>query len=114
MTDELPVDTSTLKLESVHDANVLNTLLSLLFEPTPTLHNLLVPSVLLRLTARSSPPASYHELIDICAAVANDWTWDQKAEFIAGHPMIGAPKVSGLSGKEQGGGPVTPRVVIVR
>lgn len=111
---ELPVDTSTLKFSDIHDAKVLTTLLSLLFEPTPALQNLLVPSVLLRLTARSTPPATYNELIDICSAVASDWTWEQKAEFIAGHPIIGAPKVGGLSGKEQGAGPSTPRVVLDR
>ena len=96
------VDTSILKLEDCHQADTLTQLLSLLFEPTPELQSLLVPSVLLRLTARQTPPRSYEELIDICQQVAEGWTWEQKAGFIAGHPMIGEVKTVGLSGKEQG------------
>lgn len=107
-------DKSTLRLEDARDANVLTNLLSLLFEPTEPLRSLLVPSVLLRLTARSEPPSSYNELIDICKDVSGTWTWGQKAEFLSGHPMIGEQKVSGLSGKEQGAGPVTPKVVLDR
>ncbi|WVQ63270.1 uncharacterized protein L199_001421 [Kwoniella botswanensis] len=106
---------SILALSSLSSAPALESLLVLLFEPSTALRNLLVPSVLLRLTARSEPPASYNELIDICQEVSNDWTWDEKAEFISGHPMIGEVKgLSKLSGKEQGNSTVTPKVVLDR
>ncbi|WWD08449.1 hypothetical protein V865_006561 [Kwoniella europaea PYCC6329] len=106
---------SILSLSSLASAPALESLLVLLFEPSTALRNLLVPSVLLRLTARSEPPASYNELIDICQEVSSDWTWDEKAEFISGHPMIGEVKgLSKLSGKEQGNSTVTPKVVLDR
>jgi hypothetical protein len=111
--------------------------LSTLFEPSPSLHSLLVPSVALRLTADfplspssstepassilteispASPPiASYAALVDLCERVAQGWTWDQKADFVGGHPMIGEVKVlSTLSGAEQGGAVPTPRPVLDR
>ncbi|WVW80894.1 hypothetical protein I302_102885 [Kwoniella bestiolae CBS 10118] len=106
---------SILSLTSLSSAPALESLLILLFEPSSALRNLLVPSVLLRLTARPSPPKSYNELIDICKEVSNDWTWDEKGEFISGHPMIGEVKgLSKLSGKEQGNSVVTPKVVLDR
>ena len=107
------IDASQLPLDKCSDPKVLDPLLSLLFEPTPSLHNVLVPGVLDRLSS-TAMPSTYSQLIDTCSDVASQWTWEDKAGFIAGHPMIGAPKVSGLSGKEQGSGPVTPQVVIDR
>ena len=108
-----PLDTSTLSLAQLTDQSTLAQLLSLPFEPTPALHDLLVPRVFDRTISRGVPE-SYDALIDICADVGSGWIWDQKADFVQGHPMIGAPKVSGLSGKEQGGGPATPKVVLER
>ncbi|RSH85250.1 hypothetical protein EHS25_005057 [Saitozyma podzolica] len=94
MSDPAP---PSLALEDSRNADSLTHLLSTLFEPSPPLHSLLVPSVLLRLTATTTPPPSYSALIDL------------------GHPMIGEQKaVSKLSGKEQGAGPVTPKVVLDR
>ncbi|KAK8850509.1 hypothetical protein IAR55_004427 [Kwoniella newhampshirensis] len=104
-----------LALEDCTSADSLTQLLTLLFEPSDPLRDLLVPSVLLRLTTRTSPPSTYNELIDICEEVAKDWTWDEKAEFLSGHPMIGEVKgLSKLSGKEQGGAVVTPQVILDR
>ena len=104
-----------LVLDDLQSADSLTSLLSLLLEPSPPLRSLLVPSVLLRLTARQSPPSSYNEVIDICAKVAEGWTWAQKAEFLSGHPMRGEVKgLSALSGKEQGGPTPTPKVVLDR
>ncbi|GFZ48131.1 hypothetical protein JCM24511_05879 [Saitozyma sp. JCM 24511] len=112
MSDPAP---PSLALEDSRNADSLTHLLSTLFEPSPPLHSLLVPSVLLRLTATTTPPPSYSALIDLCAEVASGWTYPQKAEFLSGHPMIGEQKaVSKLSGKEQGAGPVTPKVVLDR
>jgi hypothetical protein len=102
-----------LSLDSYRDAQSLTGLLSLLFEPSEPLRTLLVPSVLLRLTASEPPVSTYTALVDICANVAEGWTWDQKADFISGHPMIGEVKgLSALSGKEQGGG--TAKLVLDR
>ncbi|KAK4687190.1 hypothetical protein P7C73_g2933, partial [Tremellales sp. Uapishka_1] len=108
-------DTEILALHSLSDEQNLTALLSLLFEPSPPLHSLLVPSVLLRLVAAEAPPTSYNHLIDICAQVAEGWTLPQKGEFLSGHPMIGEVQgLSKLSGKEQGGAVVTPKVVLDR
>ena len=104
--------TANLTLEKcASDRSTLDQLLSLLFEPTPTLHDLLTPAVLQRLRAGATPK-TYEEIIDVCRSVGNSWKWDQKAEFVHGHPMIGAPKVTGLSGKEQGS--PTSQVVLDR
>jgi hypothetical protein len=102
-----------LALRDVNDATTLTSILSTLFEPSPPLNSLLVRSVLLRLTAADPPISSYNKLVDICAEVAEGWTWEQKAEFLSGHPMIGEVKgLSALSGKEQGG--ATREVVLSR
>ena len=106
-----PFDPSILQVQDCHDADTLTSLLSLLLEPTPELHSLLVPSVLLRLTAEDAPPKSFSDLIDICDDVVVGWAWEQKGGFINGHPMIGEVK-GGLSGKEQGG--ATRPIVLAR
>ncbi|WRT70648.1 uncharacterized protein IL334_007646 [Kwoniella shivajii] len=104
-----------LSLSDLNSASALEQLLVLLFEPSEALRKHLVPSVLLRLTARSSPPENYNDLVDICEGVASEWTWDQKSEFISGHPMIGEVKgLSKLSDKEQGNSSPTPKVVLDR
>lgn len=104
-----------LSLDSIKDADSLSRLLCLLFEPSPPLRTLLVPLVLLRLTAADTPPPSYTALVDLCAEVAAGWTDAQKADFLSGHPMIGEVKnLSALSGKEQGGASPTPKVVLDR
>jgi len=106
-------DQPILALEDLTSSTSLTTLLSLLFEPSPPLKTLLVPSVLLRLTSLDTPPASYSQLIDVCSEVAEGWTWEQKAVFLSGHPMIGEVKgLSAMSGTEQGG--ATPKVVLDR
>lgn len=111
----MSVSTADLTLERCReDKSTLDHLLSLLFEPTPTLHDVLTPSVFDHLKARPAPK-SYEEIVDVCQAVGAGWKWEQKAEFVHGHPMIGAPKVTGLSGKEQGGGgSATSQVVLDR
>ncbi|WWD20692.1 hypothetical protein CI109_105168 [Kwoniella shandongensis] len=103
------------KLSALTTPASLTQLLVLLFEPSSALHDHLVPSVLLRLTARNSPPSNYSEVVDICEEVASEWTWDEKGEFLSGHPMIGEVKgLSKLSGKEQGGAVATPKVILDR
>ncbi|WVO17435.1 hypothetical protein L204_105127 [Cryptococcus depauperatus] len=101
-------------LSSINDTNSLTLLLSLLFEPSPPLHSLLVPSVVSRLS-NSSLPQTYSDVVDLCAKVAEAWTWEQKGQFINGHPMIGEVKgLSKLSGKEQGNGGPTPEKTLDR
>lgn len=104
------------ELSQLQQRDELDHALALLLEPTPTLHDLLVPQVLSRLETINQPLDTYSHLIDLCLDVAADWTYDQKARFVQGHPKIGAPaaKISALSGKEQSAGPVTPRVVLER
>ncbi|ORX41058.1 Oxo-4-hydroxy-4-carboxy-5-ureidoimidazoline decarboxylase [Kockovaella imperatae] len=106
-------DPSMLKVEDCQDADTLNALLSLLLEPTPELRSHLVPSVLLRLTARENPPSTFGEIVSLCQEVVSEWEWKDKGAFINGHPMIGEVK-GGLSGQEQGGGPATRPVVLKR
>jgi hypothetical protein len=104
------------ELSQLQQRDELDHALSLLLEPTPTLHDLLVPQVLSRLETINQPLDTYSHLIELCLDVAADWTYDQKAQFVQGHPKIGAPaaKISALSGKEQSAGPVTPPVVLER
>lgn len=108
MSDDIP------SLAALQNIDSLTIVLSTLFEPSPPLHSLLAPSVLERLSS-SSLPQSYNQLIDICANVAEGWSWEQKGEFLSGHPMIGEVKgLSKLSGKEQSGGGATPKEVLER
>ncbi|ADV19789.1 hypothetical protein I305_00307 [Cryptococcus gattii E566] len=106
MSDDIP------PLAALQNIDSLTIVLSTLFEPSPPLHTLLVPSVLERLSSPSLPQ-SYNQLIDICANVAEGWSWEQKGQFLSGHPMIGEVKgLSKLSGKEQSGGGATPKEVL--
>jgi hypothetical protein len=108
----MSVPTSNLTLEKCSSSeSTLDQLLSLLFEPTATLHDLLTPAVFERIQAGPGPK-TYEDIIGDCELVGISWEWDQKAQFVHGHPKIGAPKVTGLSGKEQGS--PTSQVVLDR
>jgi len=101
-----------MSLPPIHDlpAN-LGTALATLFEPSPTLYSLLLPVVRSSLDADSI--TSYSELVDRCAEIAKGWTYDQKAAFVAGHPMIGeVSNLSALSHKEQAS--VATRPVVLK
>ncbi|TXT04227.1 hypothetical protein VHUM_04225 [Vanrija humicola] len=99
-------------LAALRTREPLQAALSTLFEPTPALSDTLVPAVLARL---DNPPASYAALVDLCADAASAWSYEQKAAFVAGHPMIGEVKgLSAHSAKEQGGVKPTPAVVLAR
>lgn len=102
-----------LDLCDLRDADRVSSLLCELFEPSSALTDVLVPAVLLRLSSSPAPPESYNALIDICAEVVDEWTLDQKADFVSGHPMIGEVQLQGHSAKEQGASP-TPKVVLER
>jgi 2-oxo-4-hydroxy-4-carboxy--5-ureidoimidazoline (OHCU) decarboxylase len=85
--------------------------LSLLFEPSPILVDGLVPQLSNALSAQPRPD-SYASLIDSALAQVMTWEPSQRAQFIAGHPRIGAVKIaSGLSVKEQGATSTSPETI---
>lgn len=91
----------------------LDSFLSLLLEPSPTLHNKLVPAVQAELQASS--PTTYSQVIDVCDEVAKGWSFEDKEGLISGHPLIGEVSgLSSLSSKEQGNSKRTPDVVLQR
>ncbi|WOO79592.1 putative allantoinase 1 [Vanrija pseudolonga] len=99
-------------LADLANNDALHSALSTLFEPTPALEHTLLPAVSARLS--TSPAQSYGALVDLCAEVALQWDWGDKAAFVAGHPMIGEVKgLSAHSAKEQGVKPTAP-VVLAR
>lgn len=87
-------------LDSLTDPSKLETCLSTLFEPSAALKDFLVPALVDKYK-RDGTPLSYAGVIHDCSEAAKSWSWDQKSDFITGHPLIGAP-ATGLSGKEQG------------
>src|SRR4051812_5042182 len=95
----------------VTDSAALDHALSILLEPSPALHDLLVP----RLANSESSASTYADLIDRCADEVAKWSAQDKAVFLGGHPLIGEVKnLSALSANEQGGGGRTPKVVLDR
>ena len=91
----------------------LATALALLFEPSPVLHDALVPALAARLQAGPLPP-SYPALIDAALAVLAAWPAADKAAFVAGHPRIGEVHgLSALSAREQAAR-ATPPAVLAR
>lgn len=97
-------------LDSLADPAQLTTCLSTLFEPSQALRDSLVPALSDKYK-KDGPPLSYAGVIHDCSEASKSWTWDQKADFVTGHPLIGAP-ATGLSGKEQG--TETTKVVLDR
>ena len=84
--------------------------LALLFEPSSTLFDCLVPQLVPQL--RLARIDSYSDLIDAALAVISAWSDSQKAEFIAGHPRIGEVKhLSTLSAREQATVATPPEVL---
>lgn len=102
-------------LSFLSDSAAVDHTLSLLLEPSPILHSKLTPAITARITT-SRPPATYSELVDLCADEIRQWTLEDKAAFLGGHPLIGEVKnLSAMSAKEQGGKSVkTPEIVLRR
>lgn len=91
-------------------SHALDELLSVLFEPSPSLKQHLVPSLSSRLARQ--PASSYSELVDLSQAEISSWTDEEKAIFISGHPRIGeVSNLSKLSAKEQAGKATPPEVL---
>ncbi|KAH8116262.1 Oxo-4-hydroxy-4-carboxy-5-ureidoimidazoline decarboxylase [Phellopilus nigrolimitatus] len=79
--------------------------LSLLFETSPTLSNILVPEFSRRLGSASNreQPKTYAQLIDQALTIVHGWTWNDQAAFVGAHPRIGEVNgLSALSSAEQG------------
>ncbi|KAI5451390.1 hypothetical protein NCC49_001697 [Naganishia albida] len=102
-------------LSSITDSATIDDTLSLLLEPSPILHSKLTPAITAHIAA-SGPPTTYTQLVDLCAREIQQWSLDDKAAFLGGHPLIGEVKnLSALSANEQGGKSVkTPEVVLRR
>jgi hypothetical protein len=96
-----------------NDNHELQEFLSLLLEPSDTLREVLVPEVFDQLKVK--PPAAYGEILDICKATVQGWSYETKEDLISGHPLIGEVQgLSGLSSKEQGNHQPTPKPVLLR
>lgn len=79
--------------------------LSLLFEYSPTLINVLVPKYSLHITKEepSNLPKSYVDLVDRALKLLRGLDTATRANFIGGHPRIGEVKgLSAMSAAEQG------------
>lgn len=108
MAEPLPSLAEILTSDGGPDSPLAITLATLL-EPTPILLHELVPELAPILTAYP-PLVQYTQLIDRAMAAVNTWDDIKKAQFIHGHPRIGAVKnLSALSAREQGGGRSTGR-----
>jgi 2-oxo-4-hydroxy-4-carboxy--5-ureidoimidazoline (OHCU) decarboxylase len=87
---------------------------STLFEPSSTLFEFLVPSVMDIITnpAGRVPRRTYHALIDIAISELDGWPHGQQADFVGGHPRIGEIKgLSALSASEQAVHATPPEVL---
>ena len=80
-----------------------------LFGHSEVLDQHLLPAISASLSKR--PLNSYQSLIDLCETLVDSWDYMKKGQFLAGHPEIGAPKVTGLSAKEQGTAQVDPNTL---
>lgn len=100
--------------EAISSSDSLEELLSLLFEPSASLKQHLVPSLSARLVAEDAQanPKSYSDIVDLSQQEISTWNDDDKADFIAGHPRIGeVSNLSKLSAKEQASKATPPEVL---
>ncbi|KAJ9125874.1 hypothetical protein QFC24_002658 [Naganishia onofrii] len=102
-------------LSSLLDSTVVDQAVSLLLEPSPILHSKLTPAITERIKSTGTPE-TYASLVDLCAEEIGEWSLEDKAAFLGGHPLIGEVKnLSAMSAKEQGGNTVkTPEIVLKR
>ena len=85
-----------------------------LFEPSSTLFEFLVPSVIdiIANPAGRVPRRTYNALIDIAISELDGWPHGQQADFVGGHPRIGEIKgLSALSASEQAAHATPPEVL---
>jgi hypothetical protein len=104
---ELSFDPRTTRLDRTTPTDHIREIVDTLFGHSDVLDQHLLPAISQSL-AQSEPLKSYESFIDLCDKHVNEWDYEKKGQFLSGHPEIGAPKVSGLSAKEQGTAQVDP------
>lgn len=101
--------------EACSSSESLEEVLAVLFEPSPSLKQHLVPSLSSSLKSdqgRQDRPGRYTELVDLSEQEISTWTDDDKADFIGGHPRIGeVSNLSKLSAAEQASQATGPEVL---
>jgi hypothetical protein len=108
---DLSFDPKKVKLDNTLTSNQIKEIVSILFGHSDVLETELVPALSADLKQRHEPLGDYQTFIDLCAGRVEGWKYDRKGAFLEGHPEIGAPKVTGLSAKEQGTAAVDPRTL---
>lgn len=104
---ELSFDPKATRLDRTTPTGHIREIVDTLFGHSDVLDQHLLPA-LSRSLSQSQPLKSYASFIDLCDRHVDEWDYEKKGMFLSGHPEIGAPKVSGLSAKEQGTGQVDP------
>lgn len=100
--------------EASKSSPALEELLSLLFEPSTSLRQHLVPSLSSKLDGQQQQqqPRTYTQLVDLSQQEISTWSDDEKADFIGGHPRIGeVSNLSKLSAQEQASKATPPEVL---
>ena len=108
---DLTFEPTIVKLDHTLSSNRIREIVSTLFGHSNTLESELVPALAAHLQSVQAPLENYETFIDVCAGKVGGWGYDRKGAFLEGHPEIGAPKVTGLSAKEQGTAEVDPRTL---
>jgi len=104
---ELSFDPRAARLDRSTPVDHIREIVDTLFGHSDVLDQHLIPAIS-RSLAQSEPLKSYETFIDLCDQHVNEWDYEKKGQFLSGHPEIGAPKVTGLSAKEQGTARVDP------
>jgi 2-oxo-4-hydroxy-4-carboxy--5-ureidoimidazoline (OHCU) decarboxylase len=92
------------------EPDLLDTALSILFEPSPILSSQVVPRV--HALLRSEHVSSYTDLLNMAVQTVLDLPMSDRATFIGGHPRIGEVKtLSALSASEQTRQATSPEVL---
>jgi hypothetical protein len=105
---ELSFDSKTTRLDRTTPTTHIREIVDTLFGHSDVLDQHLLPAISKSFSISSEPLANYESFINLCEKHVNEWDYEKKGQFLSGHPEIGAPKVSGLSAKEQGTAQVDP------
>jgi hypothetical protein len=103
---ELSFDPKTSRLDDTTPESHIREIVDTLFGHSEVLDQHLVPAISASLNKR--PLNSYDSFIDLCDELVGSWEYEKKGQFLDGHPEIGAPKVTGLSAREQGTAAIDP------
>lgn len=108
---ELSFDPQSTKLDGSLGADRIKEIVGTLFGHSDVLDEELVPALSDSLHQGQGSLDSYESFVDLCAEHVRRWDYPRKGAFLFGHPEIGAPKVTGLSAKEQGTAQVEPKTL---